>query len=194
MIPPNSPHRRVPSHFGVDDACADVLDLLDSELLIPLDLPSDVPFPPRLTDVKVQPFLRAMIKCAPLFGRSYVIKNVLATKGDEGKLQRLASIWFNRIILLGESATWIHQDTMNGDLLLIKRVSSSPYGGSGLFSTDDLPPAFTPLLPLRLAKGLYIPARPPDQSESMHFNPHLEMRVEAFRNKVCSKHSLMEGQ
>ena len=93
--------RRVPSYAGIDDACSELLDNLDPELLVPLDLPSDVPFKPRLTEVKVQLFLRAMLKCAPLFGRPYVVKNVLATRGAEDKLQGLAGVWFNRIIFLG---------------------------------------------------------------------------------------------
>ena len=93
--------RRVPSYAGIDDACSDLLDNLDPELLVPLDLPSDVPFKPRLTEIKVQLFLRAMLKCAPLYGRSYIVKNVLATRGAEAKLQRLAGVWFNRIVFLG---------------------------------------------------------------------------------------------
>lgn len=93
--------RRVPSYAGIDDACSDLLDNLDPELLVPLDLPSDVPFKPRLTEIKVQLFLRAMLKCAPLFGRSYIVKNVLSTRGAEAKLQRLAGVWFNRIVFLG---------------------------------------------------------------------------------------------
>ena len=93
--------RRVPSYAGIDDACSELLDNLDPELLVPLDLPSDVPFKPRLTEVKVQLFLRAMLKCAPLFGRSYVVKNVLATRGVEAKLQILAGIWFSLIVFFG---------------------------------------------------------------------------------------------
>lgn len=95
------PSRRVPSYAGIDDACAELLDNLDPDLRVPLDVQSDVPFAPRLTEVKVHLFLRAMLKCAPLIGRSYVVKNVLATRGAEAKMQRLAGLWFNRIILLG---------------------------------------------------------------------------------------------
>lgn len=80
-----------------------MLDLMDADLPVPLDVLGDVPFRPRMTDVKVVNFLRAMLKCAPIFGRSYVVKSVLATQGDESKLQRLAGVWFNRIIFLGTS-------------------------------------------------------------------------------------------
>lgn len=101
LVPPRLP-RRVPSYGGIDNSCAELLDNLNPELLVSLDLPSDVPFKPRLSEVKVESFLRAMLKCAPLVGRPYVVRHVLATRGAERKLQNLASIWFNRIILLGK--------------------------------------------------------------------------------------------
>lgn len=90
------------SYLGIDDDSADILDSLDADMLVPLDLSSDVPFRPRLTEIKVQPFLYAMLKCAPAsFGRNYVQRCIGNTQGDPRKLQRLAGIWFNRIILLG---------------------------------------------------------------------------------------------
>lgn len=101
LLPPSRFIRRVPSTSSIDDACAELLDNLDPELLVPLDLPSDVPFKPRLSEVKVRPFLRAMLKCAPLVGRPYVVKTVLATRGAAPKLQKLAGVWFNRIVFLG---------------------------------------------------------------------------------------------
>ncbi|KAF8322101.1 hypothetical protein DL93DRAFT_2071867 [Clavulina sp. PMI_390] len=102
-VPPTPPPRRVPSSSSIDDACATMLENLDPDLLVPLDLPEDYPFRPRLSEIKVEPFLRAMLKCAPLVGKPYLVQSVLATRGAPVKLQRLASIWFNRIIILARS-------------------------------------------------------------------------------------------
>lgn len=90
------------SYLSIDEESADIIDALDADMLVPLDVSSDVPFRPRLTEVKVQPFLRAMLKCAPpTIGRNYVQRSISETHGEPRKLQRLAGIWFNRIILLG---------------------------------------------------------------------------------------------
>jgi hypothetical protein len=89
------------SYSGIDNDCADLLDALDQDILVPLDLRSDVPFRPRLTEIKVPNFLRAVLKCAPAAGRSWVEAQVRNTKGDARKLQALAGVWFNRIVFLG---------------------------------------------------------------------------------------------
>lgn len=115
ISPPSPSSRRVPSNDSIDDACASLLDTLDPDLLVPLDLPSDVPFHPRMSEVKVQPFLRAMLKCAPLVGRPYIIQAVLATRGKEARMQRLAAVWFNRIVFLG---TFAVQSPLSLSLLL----------------------------------------------------------------------------
>jgi hypothetical protein len=157
--------RRVPSYAGIDDACSELLDNLDPELLVPLDLPSDVPFKPRLTEIKVQLFLRAMLKCAPLFGRPYVVKNVLATRGAEAELQGLAGVWFNRIIFLG---------------------ALSPCFWSHLTWSKSL--TWTRLV-ITVARALYLPARPPDQPEGVHVDPLEDSRLDAFHDRVRSFHN-----
>lgn len=90
------------STFSIDEESADFIDNIDSDMLVPLDLPSDIPFKPRYTEVKVQPFLRAMLKCAPpSVGRNYVQRCIGDTHGEPRKLQQLSGIWFNRIVILG---------------------------------------------------------------------------------------------
>lgn len=159
--PPQCPIHMA-SNNSPDDICAELLDNLDPELLVPLDLPSDVPFKPRLSEVKVQLFLRAIVKCAPLVGQPYIVKTVLATRGAAPKLQRLAGVWFNRIVFLGTFPI-LHKSTMHWDVILTGFVT----------------------IILLSARALYMPARSPNRfGDGILIDPVKNKRVDDFRNQV----------